>query len=147
MRDTIPCRIRYGYRFTGEHERAGRFKISAEIPADFWPEDLKPPTYQIQISSFRNGSCQPLQPYSRFYTAEDFYCPQWQREMWVGIDKWVQWQRVEAAVQRALAGRVADLWEPVEDGHDRLPDDFWIQVPPRDELIKWVGLARPPVAN
>lgn len=144
MTKAVPCRVRYGYRFTGAHELAGRSKVTADIPADFWPQDLKPPSYQIQISTFRDGSCQPLQPYSHFFTAEDFYCPQWQREMWVGVEKWQQWQRVEAGVQKALAGRLADLWEPVSEGHDRLPEDFWIELPTRDELIKAIGLANPP---
>lgn len=147
MTDTITCQIRWGHKWH-QGDFIGRISIHADIPMAYWPADLPEPTYQSTTSRFVDGRCVDTQPWHKWTPVENFYQPQWMREMPAGIARYRLWNAYTAA----LFNHLWEQWEPMATHEPlmlRLPEstvDNPVRVPvlDREAMLQAIGYAEPP---
>lgn len=145
--DTVPCVIRWGYRFTaGEYQ--GKVGIHADIPLECWPVDEDAPTYRSTYSVWEDGRLVPGKPWETFVPFESYYQPVWMRAMWPGSERWRLYKAFEAALRAEVERITADLWVS-GDGIDKLPESragelVIVQLPDKAAMLQRIGQASPP---
>ena len=149
MKEQITCQIRWGHKFhQGEH--IGRISIHADVPMAYWPADLPEPTYQSTTSTWNEAtkSPEPAQPWSKWTPVENFYQPQWMREMPQGVQRYRLWN----SYTRALFEHLWQQWEPMATPEPhllRLPEStvdnpVRVQLPNREAMLQAIGYDKQP---
>lgn len=149
MKNAITCQIRWGHKWT-DGEYKGRISIHADVPMDFWPENLPEPSFQSTTSTFVDGHCVNTQPWHRWTPIENYYQPQWLRDMSPGTERWKLWH----AYEKALHVFLWDRWQgcaTAEKQMLKLPEStvqkpVFKRLPSRSDVLEAIGFLTEPAA-